>query len=49
MILLQEANDKGGDQTGQKCRLVCMFVVRKRPNSGILASGPNNNITLKYK
>ena len=49
MMLFQEANDKGGDQTGQKCRLVCMFVVRKPPNTGFLASGPNINITLKYK
>ena len=49
MILFQEANEKGGDQTGQKCRLVSMCVVRKPPSTGFLASGPNNNITLKYK
>ena len=37
---LQNANNKGADQTARMRRLVCACVVRKPPKTGFLASRP---------
>ena len=39
----KKANNKGADQTAQMCRLVCAFVVRKVPKTGLRASRLNKN------
>ena len=40
MLFSKNANNKGADQSAQMRRLICVFVVRKFPKTGFLASRP---------
>ena len=52
MILSNMRFNKGTDQTKRMRRLVCAFVVRKRPKTDFLVRGPNvihQNLLTKFE